>query len=125
MKLIKTITFIISVSSILSFSIASDNNEKHQVNHSQHKTNIDLLNPYSKEYLEINNKMHEGMTFQSTKNPDKDFVIGMIAHHKGAIEMAKVQIKYGKDPKLIYLANQIIEAQEEEIEFMEEWLLKK
>ena len=45
----------------------------------------------------------------------------MIPHHQGAIDMAKVELKYGKDPELKKLAQDIIDAQEKEISFMKDW----
>lgn len=93
--------------------------------HSIHHTIKIVEDNYASEYADINNKMHKGMMFDSTGNPDVDFVIGMIAHHKGAVEMAKVQLKYGKDPKLIELSNNIIRDQEIEIKLMENWLSKE
>jgi uncharacterized protein (DUF305 family) len=39
--------------------------------------------------------------------------------------MAKVVLKYGKDPELKKLAEDIVKAQETEIAFMTEWLKKK
>lgn len=49
---------------------------------------------------------------------------GMIAHHQGAIEMAKVELEYGKDETIRKLAEEIIKAQEGEIRMMKEWLAK-
>jgi uncharacterized protein (DUF305 family) len=70
----------------------------------------------------INVKMHEGMTIAFTGNTDVDFVKGMIPHHQGAVDMAKVLLAFGKDPELRKLAEAIIKAQESEIAFMQEWL---
>jgi uncharacterized protein (DUF305 family) len=63
--------------------------------------------------------MHEGMNQVSqTGNPDHDFATMMIPHHQGAIDMAKVELVYGKDPALRRLAQEIIVTQEQEIEVM-------
>lgn len=48
----------------------------------------------------------------------------MIPHHQGAVEMAQIEIKYGKDPELLKLANDIVAAQESEIALMKGWLAK-
>ncbi len=57
-------------------------------------------------------------------NTDKDFVAHMIPHHQGAIDMAKVELKYGKDPDMKRLAKSIIKAQNEEIAYMKKWQAK-
>jgi uncharacterized protein (DUF305 family) len=55
-------------------------------------------------------------------NPDHDFVTMMIPHHQGAIDMAKVELTYGKDPAMRKLAEDIIAAQKKEIAEMNAWL---
>ncbi|WNC92426.1 DUF305 domain-containing protein [Paraburkholderia sp. FT54] len=69
-------------------------------------------------------KMMQDMSADYTGNADKDFVAHMIPHHQGAIEMAQVELKYGKDPELKRLARNIIKAQHEEIAFMKSWQAK-
>ena len=70
----------------------------------------------------INERMHREMAVEYTGNVDADFVRGMIAHHQGAIDMAKIETAFGKDPKIRELAQGIIKAQEGEIEVMKTWL---
>jgi uncharacterized protein (DUF305 family) len=53
-----------------------------------------------------------------TGDPDHDFAAMMIPHHQGAIDMAKVELLYGKDPALRRLAQEIIVTQEQEIVVM-------
>jgi uncharacterized protein (DUF305 family) len=57
-----------------------------------------------------------------TGNADRDFVLMMIPHHQGAIDMAKVEIEYGHDEELRRMAEEIIAAQEKEIGDMKAWL---
>ncbi len=49
---------------------------------------------------------------------DRAFIEMMIPHHEGAIEMAKAEIAKGSDPELKSLAQQIIDAQQREIDQM-------
>lgn len=79
----------------------------------------------SKAFAEVNMKMHKDMTMEFTGNPDVDFAKGMIPHHQGAIDMAKVVLQYGKDPEMKKLAKEIIKAQDTEIAFMKGWLAKQ
>jgi hypothetical protein len=78
--------------------------------------------PASAAFHAINQKMHEGMDIAFTGNVDVDFVRGMIPHHQGAVDMAKVVLAFGKDPQIRKLAEEIIKAQETEIALMQGWL---
>ena len=72
-----------------------------------------------------NMKMHKEMDIAYTGDPDVDFAKAMIPHHQGAVEMAKVQLAHGKDPKLRKLAREIVKAQEKEIKLMQAFLARK
>lgn len=52
---------------------------------------------------------------------DKAFLSEMIVHHMGAVEMANQVLTVSKKPELIELANNIISAQNKEIEMMKNW----
>lgn len=52
-------------------------------------------------------------------NPDHDFAAMMIPHHEGAIDMAKVELLYGRDPVLRRLAQEIVVTQGSEIAVMQ------
>lgn len=64
----------------------------------------------------------EMMRAPMSGDPDRDFVSMMIPHHQGAIDMAKVEVLYGKDPALRRLAQEIIVTQGSEIALMERGL---
>jgi uncharacterized protein (DUF305 family) len=67
-------------------------------------------------------KMMESMeAARYTGDADRDFVSHMAPHHQGAIDMAQVELKYGKDPTLRQLAARIVAAQRDEIALMERW----
>jgi Domain of unknown function (DUF305) len=68
-------------------------------------------------------KMHDDMSaIARTGNADADFVRLMLPHHQAAIDMARVQLLYGKDPQMRRLAQEIIADQQLEIELMQLWL---
>ena len=70
----------------------------------------------------VNERMHREMAMEYTGNVDADFVRNMIAHHQGAVDMARIQVAFGKDPKIRELAEAVIKAQESEIAMMRAWL---
>ena len=78
----------------------------------------------TKAYRDAMTKMDQGMAITYSGNADKDFVAGMIAHHQGAIDMARVELRYGTDPQIQKLARNVISAQEKEIAFMKNWQAK-
>jgi hypothetical protein len=70
-------------------------------------------------------KMHQNMDLTYTGNADVDFIKGMIPHHQGAVDMAKIELAFGKDPEVKGLAEGVIKAQEAEIAWMQDWLKKQ
>lgn len=76
-------------------------------------------------YMQAMDKMHGPMsTGVAATNPDEGFVRGMIPHHQGAIDMAKVALQYAKDEQVRKWANDVIREQQREISEMEAWLKK-
>ena len=51
-------------------------------------------------------------------NVDVDFLTMMIPHHAGAVDMARLLLKHGRDPATRQLADEIIAGQTTEIESM-------
>mgnify|MGYP001618249510 CR=1 FL=1 len=87
-------------------------------------TSSATFNESQRAYEAVNVEMHKGMAAIDA-DPDAAFMEGMIAHHKGAVAMSEVALKYGKDAKVRDLANRIIKAQAGEIAEMEAWLKEK
>ena len=80
--------------------------------------------PSSKAFKAADDKMMHAMNAPMSGNADQDFVAGMLPHHQGAVDMAKVELHYGKDPAMRRLAAGIIKAQEREIAEMHAWQAK-
>jgi len=53
---------------------------------------------------------------------DRSFAEMMIPHHRGAIQMAEQERRFGKDPELRALATKVIADQQREIAQLEQWL---
>jgi uncharacterized protein (DUF305 family) len=89
----------------------------------QHQTDQQTSTPDWSELIASMDKMHMaiGAVAQSGKS-DVDFVRLMLPHHQAAIDMAKTQLLYGKDPQMRRLAQEIITDQQLEIELMQRWL---
>lgn len=84
--------------------------------------NAEPGSPATQAYRAANLAMHQAMDLEFSDNADIDFARGMIGHHQGAIDMALIVIEHGQDPDLRQLAEEIIAAQEAEIEFLRNWI---
>lgn len=77
----------------------------------------------SSEYMSENKKMMDKMgSMKMTGDADKDFAMMMTSHHQGAVDMANIELKHGKDPKMKAMAQKIIDTQPKEIKDMQDWL---
>ena len=61
-----------------------------------------------KSMMKENNEKMSSMAM--TGNPDVDFAQMMRIHHQGAIDMAQGQLRDGKDPQLLKMAKEIMDA---------------
>lgn len=103
-----------------------DHHHGHEAHtHHDHGATAPPKNEATLAYEAANARMHDGMNAALTGDPDIDFMQGMIPHHQGAIDMAEIVLKYGKDPETRKLAEEIIAAQTKEIAQMKAWLEKR
>jgi len=85
------------------------------------------IQPAGAQFMQQMNGSMERMDRQMAKAPmngnvDHDFASMMIPHHQGAIDMAKAELVYGKDPVMRRLAQEILVDQQSEIDAMRLWL---
>ena len=70
--------------------------------------------PASKGYMDAMSSMQSKMP-KDMMDPDTDFARMMIPHHQGAIDMANVELQYGKDPVFRKMAEKMIKDQQKEV----------
>ena len=86
---------------------------------------VEADKPFMRLMMASMTQMNRGMEqAPMTGNVDHDFATMMIPHHGGAIDMAKAELSFGKDPVMRRLAQEIIVDQQSEINAMELQLAK-
>ena len=63
-------------------------------------------------------QMDAGMCITPSGDADRDFARAMIPHHHGAVEMAQLELLYGRDVRLRRLAQGMVIEQSQEIELL-------
>jgi uncharacterized protein (DUF305 family) len=63
-------------------------------------------------------KMMADMTIKPSGDIDRDFVEMMVPHHQGAVDMAKAELEYGHNKKLLGIARKIVAMQQRQIKEM-------
>ncbi len=58
-------------------------------------------------------------------DPDAAYMLGMVPHHQGAIDMSNVVLQYGRDPEVLAKARATIAHQQTEIAAMRDWLERR
>ena len=78
---------------------------------------------FFKKSMDAMDKMN--MNMDHSGSVDRQFVVMMIPHHKGAIDMSELYLTSGgKSAELKQMANNIISSQQKEIKELEGWLSK-
>lgn len=65
------------------------------------------------------------MEAMQVDDPDIAFVLGMMAHHQAAIDMARTLMEFGDDERVRQWAEAIIAAQQQEIDEMRAWMAER
>jgi uncharacterized protein (DUF305 family) len=91
--------------------------EKYQTQITQPTHTMNMLDPMSMSMADMS-KMMAGKTGDAL---DKAFLEGMIPHHQGAVDMAKM-LAGSKHPELVKFGADIIADQGKEIEQMKQWM---
>jgi len=90
--------------------------------HESHPAEQPAVTADEKAYLRVNEaamaKMMNGMDVKPTGDIDRDFVAMTNPHHQGAIDMAVIELRYGKNEQLRRIAQEIIVDQMQEIAAM-------
>jgi|26BtaG_2_1085354.scaffolds.fasta_scaffold05100_3 uncharacterized protein (DUF305 family) len=79
----------------------------------------DMLRDYTRSMTRMHDEMMIGIGYN---DPDTAFAKGMLGHHRGAVDMAKIELKYGTDEAMRQLAQDLITAQQAEIDVLNKWL---
>ena len=110
----------ITLSAVAISNYAQANEQSHQAHMNMPMSTDSAM---QQELMQGMNQMNQDMMAAAQyKDPDVAFAAGMLPHHIGAVKMAEVELKYGKDPDMRKLAENIINAQQAEIEQMQKWL---
>jgi uncharacterized protein (DUF305 family) len=119
----KLVLLLMAAGMLLAVFLESVPAQSEEMKHDMGAMATDAASPSTEGYKAAMDKMHtDMMASEYTGNADVDFVRGMIPHHQGAIDMAKVELANGKDPEIRKLAESVIAAQEAEIKQMQDWL---
>ncbi|MDP3759711.1 MAG: DUF305 domain-containing protein [Ramlibacter sp.] len=71
---------------------------------------------------DMNDKMS---SMQMSGDQDVDFAMMMRMHHQGAISMAEMELKAGKEPEMKSMARNVISSQRKEIAKIDKFLAKR
>jgi uncharacterized protein (DUF305 family) len=115
---VKTVTGFAILLTLLTIAASGQQQNRHSRNASPAEDS-----PWSELVVANMQKMQVAMaSVERSGNTDVDFVRLMLPHHQMAIDMARTQLLYGKDPQMRRLAQEIITDQQSEIELMQLWL---
>lgn len=78
--------------------------------------------PSAQMHAQMMKGMQQMQSMQMSGDMDRDFAMMMRDHHKQGIEMARMQIEHGKDPKMREMAKKTMADQQKEVKEFDRWL---
>lgn len=79
----------------------------------------DRYQDYTESMTDMHDEMMIGMGYN---DPDTAFAKTMLGHHRGAIDMANIELEYGTNADMRKLAQEVIEVQQAEVDIFRKWL---
>ena len=78
--------------------------------------------PAGAEYMQAMMRMQKEMMDAQDPDPARMWAKMMIPHHQGAVDTARITMKYAKDPKIRVITQKTIDAQTKDIAELRVWL---
>ncbi len=78
--------------------------------------------PAGAEYMQAMTRMQKGMMAAHDPDPGRMWAMMMIPHHQGAVDTARITLKYAKDPEIRRINQNVIDGQSKDIAELEAWL---
>ncbi len=79
----------------------------------------DMRKDYTKSLTRMYDEMKIGMGYN---DPDTTFAKAMLGHHRGALDLVTIELKYGDDASMQELAQRIGDEQQAEMAIINKWL---
>jgi uncharacterized protein (DUF305 family) len=97
--------------------------DMHGMMQQMHQNMGGQMSEAAKAYMQAMMEMHPPMMQGAmAQDPDVAFNCSMIAHHQGAIAMARIELQYGKDDEAKKMAQKTIDEQSKEVAEMTKWV---
>lgn len=118
----KTLLFAALTTTLLACNNNSDTNSgSNHSNHDTHQNSADTINEMHESMRIMMLQMH---STKQTGNNNVDYATLMLAHHKAAVEMSKLEVVKGNNEEMKAFAQKVIDDQNKEIAMMQDFIAK-